>query len=322
MRFLARIFALALATTLLAALGCRLLDPEAKGKSPLAPLQVSEDSVVLEIFFARFDYGYPPFAEKLWEQVDEQVVSTEIRRELSRHGFRVGVVGSQVPVELARLMTLTDTPQPQHQGTTVNLENEPSVKLRVLEVRSGRVGEVIASPVYDHLQLMMRKGDKVEGKTYHKADGRFVLKAIRHSDGRVGLDLLPEVRHGKAEQRWEAADGVFRLASSQQKRTFDGMHLKLDLSPGQMLLLTCRPDHPGSIGHYFFTEPLAGENLAQRMVIIRLATAGDDRAFSEIVSAEIDPATGQVADDASRAEKDSSNDHPASIPADLLPGGN
>ncbi|HEX4147240.1 MAG TPA: hypothetical protein VHY91_27330 [Pirellulales bacterium] len=293
MHCLARIVVLALAAALLATAGCRLLDAQPKGKSPLTPLQAGEESVALEIFFARFDYGYQPFADPLWEQIDEQALPADIRRELARNGFRAGIVGSQVPVELARLLTLSDVAQPKQQGTTVNLEKEPSVKMRLLEIRSGRTGEIIASPVYDHLPLLWRNGEKIEGKTYDKADGRFVLTATRHVDGRVGLDLLPELHYGKTEQKWVPVDGVFRLVSSQRKKSFDSTKLRIDLAPGQMLVLTCRPDHPGSVGNYFFTEPVGGEGLAQRMVIVRLAQAGSDRSFSEIVSAEIDPATGQ-----------------------------
>jgi hypothetical protein len=316
-----RIVALALWAAVLAAPGCRLLDPQPKGKTPLTPLQAGEESVALEIFFARFDYGYPPFAEKLWETVDEQVLPADIRRELARNGFRAGIVGSQVPIELARLLTLTDVAQPKQQGTTVDLEKEPSVKLRLLEVRSGRSGEIIASPVYDHLPLMWRNGDKVEGKTLDKADGRFVLKATRHADGRVGLDLLPELHYGKTEQKWLPVDGVFHLVSSQKKKAFDQMQLRVDLAAGQMLVLTCRPDHPGSIGNYFFTEPLGDDRMAQRLVIIRLARAGSDRSFSEIVSAEIDPATGQPANGQSSGTRAFSEPLPINAPPAEFSGG-
>jgi hypothetical protein len=169
------------------------------------------------------------------------------------------------------------------------------VKLRLLEIRSGRKGEIISSPVYDRLPLLWREGDKVKGRDYEKADCRFVMKATRHSDGRVSLDLLPELRYGKSEQKWVASDGVFQLSSAQKKRSFNQVHMKMDLAPGQMLVMTCRPDHPGSVGHYFFTEPTSDEGLAQRMLVIRLANAGADRAFSEIVSAEVDPETGLLA---------------------------
>jgi hypothetical protein len=309
-----RIVALALGVAVLAAPGCRLLDAQPKGKSPLSPLQASEESVALEIYFARFDYGYPPFAEKLWEAVDEQVLPADVRRELARNGFRAGIVGSQVPVELARLLTLTDVPQPKRQGTTVDLEKEPAVKLRLLEVRSGRRGEIIASPVYDHLPLLMREGEKVQGKTYDRADGRFGLTATRHVDGRVGLDLLPELHYGKTEQKWLPVDGVFHLVSSQRKKVFEHMQLRIDLSPGQMLVLTCRPDHPGSLGHYYFTEPVGDEGLAQRLVIVRLARAGSDHSFSEIVSAEIDPATGQPTHGPADGGRASLEPLPANVP--------
>ncbi len=242
MQPLARIVAIALWLAVLAAPGCRLFDTPTKGKTPLAPLQAGEDSVALEIFFARFHYGYPPFAEKLWEEVDEQVLPADVRRELARNGFRAGIVGSQVPVELARMLTLTDVPQPHRQGTTVDLEKEPTVKLRLLEVRSGRRGEIIASPVYDHLPLLMREGENVKGKTYDKADGRFVLQG--HTPRR----------------RPRRARSASRVALRQDRTKMDPRRRRL--SPGQLAAQEGLRAH--AIARRSLAGPDAGADLPAR----------------------------------------------------------
>ena len=73
---------------------------------------MSPDSVVLEIFFIRFPFGDTAVNEKLWEEIDEQQFSPELRERLARNGFRVGLISGQIPIELSKLLELSDKPIP------------------------------------------------------------------------------------------------------------------------------------------------------------------------------------------------------------------
>jgi hypothetical protein len=277
---------LAVCMTALAAPGCRLIEPEAAAKGPLAPLAVSAETVTLEIFFAHFPAGHPQLNGALWDEVDEQAFSAELRRELALNGLRVGMVGTHVPIELARLLTLTDQPPKTRGENTVSLESEPTVSMRLLSVRSGRRSEVVTSHTYERIPLLTREAGQVVGRTYTNADGRFALRATTQKDGRVQVDLLPELHYGEQRQRWNAADGVIRLEAARPKRVFDELQLKAEIAPGQMLMVTCLPDRPGSLGYYFFTEPKA-DALVQKVVIIRLAQAGTDPSFADPAADEL-----------------------------------
>jgi hypothetical protein len=52
------------------------------------------------------------------------------------------------------------------------------------------------------------------------------------------------------------------------------LQIEPTVSAGEMLLMTCLPDKPGSIGHYFFTEPSDGA-LVQKLLVIRVAHVGE-----------------------------------------------
>jgi hypothetical protein len=261
-----------------AAPGCRLMEPQSSGKSPLLPLTAMSETVKLEVFFARFPAGDTALNSALWNEIDEQAFSPEMRRELSINGLRAGLIGSHVPVEMARLLTLTDAPQKPAEEQTVNLEQEPAVTMRLLAVRPNRRSEIIASQIYDQLSLLTREEDRVVGHTYAKAEGRFALRASGQADGRVQIELLPELHYGEQQQRWNAVDGVIRLEASRPKRVFDQLKLKAPIAPGQMLVVTCQPDRPGSLGHHFFTEPKA-DSLLQKILVIRLVQAAGDPSF-------------------------------------------
>ena len=46
-----------------------------------------------------------------------------------------------------------------------------------------------------------------------------------------------------------------------------------------MLVLTCLPDRPGSLGHRFFTHECAGQ-AEQKLLVIRLSQTQHDGLFS------------------------------------------
>ena len=80
------------------------------------------------------------------------------------------------------------------------------------------------------------------------------MKSFPQPDGRVRLELVPELHHGQPRQRWIGEQGVLRLDASRPKRTFDDLALSAELAPGAMLVLSSLPNRPGSLGHHFFTE--------------------------------------------------------------------
>lgn len=259
--------------------GCHLFEPHGQGKSPLSPLRPTPQSVGLEIFSARFPPTDASITSELWNEVDEQQLPSELRRQLTQNGFRVGVVGVHPPDALARLLKLAGEPIPAEQRGAVPLEHEPLVTMRALYTQVGWRNEIIASKTYDQLSLLERDGDQVIGRTYAKADGRLALKAFVEPDGRVGIELTPELHYGEQQQKWGATDGVLRPESFRPKKTFEALRCRVPLAAGQMLLVTCLADRNGSVGHYFFTEP-NGDQCAQKLVLIRIAQAGEDSSFT------------------------------------------
>jgi hypothetical protein len=259
--------------------GCTLVEPHAAHKSPLRAVKPSPDSVSVEIFFARCPAGDPQIAGSLWSSIDEQQFPPDVRRQLAENGFRAGLVGSQLPPELVQLLKLSDKPTPKTDQPVTNLETEPTVTLRHLQARSGQRNEVISSKTYDQLALLTRDAGQVRGRTYVKAEGRFALRAFPEGDGRAKIELIPELHHGEQQPHWTGSEGIMRLDASRPKQLFEQLRLQAVLGPGEMLIMTSLPDRPGSLGHYFFTEPTS-QSLAQKLLIIRLAHAGQDELFS------------------------------------------
>ena len=263
----------------LAIAGCNT--PLRKGKSPLMPAQMSSDSVVLDMFFVRFPFGDPAVNDKLWEEIDEQQFSPELRERLARNGFRVGLVSGPMPVELSKLLQLNDKPAPTQEiedAKIDNLEAQPRVVRRHLQLRAGQRSEIIASGVYAQLPVLIWESGQVCGQTYNQARGIFAVTSFPQPDGRVRLELAPELHHGQARQRWVGSQGILRLEAGQPRQTFDDMTITADIAPGAMLMLSSLPNRPGSLGHHFFTE--SDGRLEQKLLIVRLSQTQHDGLFN------------------------------------------
>ena len=260
--------------------GCQV--PLIEGNSPVKPAGMSPGSVALDVFFVRFPFGDREANEALWQEVDEQHFPPQLRHKLAENGFRVGLIGGQPPMTLSKLMELKDKPTPTGQPAQVDLaevDDRPSVMRRHLQIRPGRPGEIVASPEYEQMPVLIRESGQLAGQTYTNAQARLTVRTFPQSDGRVLLELVPELRHDQARQRWVGGNqGMFRLEAGQPSRAFKEMKISATLAPGSMLLLSSLPSRPASLGHRFFTEN--DGQLEQKLLVVRLAQTQHDGLFS------------------------------------------
>jgi hypothetical protein len=265
------------------AVGCAPL--ERSGHSRLQPLRMATENVGLEIYFVRAPLGDPDINGPLWSDIDEQQVPLELRRRLAANGFRVGLVGNRLPPKLEQLLKVAET-TPVAEGEEappMDLESEPIVRQRILQVRGGKRTHVICTGErtrHPELSVLIRGDDgTVNGRTYRKVMGIFAAKATPQGDGRVKLDLVPELEHGDPQRRFEPADGMLKMEFSAPREKFDSLRTEATLMPGQILVLSCLADRPGSLGYHYFTEQTS-ERVVQKLLLIRLTGTQYDNLFS------------------------------------------
>jgi hypothetical protein len=242
---------------------------------------MSPDSCVLEVCFARLPFGDPEVNQQLWQEVDEQHFPAELRQRLAQNGFRVGLLDGQVPAVLSRLLEMKDTSPPtggSNQVDPAKLDSgAPPVRWH-LEIRAGQPKMIVTSGVYDQLPVLICEPGQLGGQTYSQAQAVLAVKTFPQSDGRVRVELVPELQHGELRQRWVGQEGMWRLEAGRQQRVFEEMAFSATLSPGCMLLVSSLPDRPGSLGHHFFTED--NGKLEQKLLVLRLAQTQHEGLFS------------------------------------------
>jgi hypothetical protein len=253
------------------------------GKSPLHPIELGSDGAALEVVFIRLPPGPCELAEMLWTEVDEQPLALELRRELSRNGFRAGVLSARTSPALAQLLAGNRPSDAAGEGPTA-LEAEPTVTRRMLQVRSGRRAEVIASGAHAQWPVLINEAGQLRGRTYTDAQGILAVKAWPLGDGRLRLHVVPELAYGEVRQHWVGEDGVFRLQSGKPRQTFEQLALELTLAPNQMLVLGGATERPGSLGHYFFSESSESGRGDSKLLIVRHAQTRYDDLFGPLIN--------------------------------------
>jgi len=271
--------------------GCATWDESTSEPSELPPMQAAGDSVGLEVGFVRVPVGEETTAAHMWQDADEQHLSPKLRRCLAANGFRCGVLGSHMPEALTRLLQDVDRPPPDEADAAVPVGDGPIVKCRQIHNSPGQRAEVVASRPRAEMAVLRCEEGEIRGETYRQAQCLWAVKTFPLGDGRVRLELTPEVHHGQSRNRWVGEDGVFRLAAGRDRRVLSDLRIEAILAPGQTLMLGGVPDRKG-LGGQFFTEPSESGGVRDKLLLVRLAqTRYDDLFAPERIAAPIARAT-------------------------------
>lgn len=261
-------------------MGCA--SAERPATSLLLPPKMHADSVVLEISFVRFPLGQPSLNAPLWEEIDEQQISTGARQALTQQAFRAGVFAGYLPAPLQELLGDDVAPVQGMEATLVSFEPDSKVTTKHVQLRAGKKLELLASETYPRLTLLEPRPDgTLAGRDYEQADCRLSLTPQPLADGRVRLTLIPELQYGDARPQLTTKPemGLMVFESSRPKRVFEELRVTADLAPGEVLVLGTAPDQSGSLGAHFFTTALAAAKPQQKLLLVRLAQTQHDGAL-------------------------------------------
>jgi len=234
--------------------------------TPLSPLQVAGDSVLLEVLFVRLPADGQEAYEPLWNEIDEQQLPVEVRQRLEANGFRVGLAAARLPPLLESLLNLGDTPPPKVDEHRVELGKESTIRGWKRQVREGEPREIVVNgqqTPLSRLAVLLRNDDgEVSGEVFHKAKAIFIENGDPHNE------FVP------------GEGGTFEFRVQSPRKVFDRLRIDATLSPGQILILGGRPEREGSLGSHYFTEQ-GPDGPRQQLLLIRLAQANRDEPFAE-----------------------------------------
>lgn len=277
-----KLLAAILTCTMCAMAGCALFVNEKTQSKRLTLPGVSDESIGISIAFVDLPDD-AAVGEGIWNEVDEQLFSPDLRQRLRTNGFRAGVLENQLPLELQTLLEEQQAKDTEH-ITGEELDGDVSPQTRHLQRRPGKRFEIVTTDSQEEMVVLTRTKGEVVGAKYPKAQCLFGVRPIKQPGGEVMFELVPEVRYGAAKQRWIGYDGAYRLETTKEKKIFNDIKIEAKLRPGQTLLLGSL-DPPRGVGRLFFSTRDDSQDV-QRLVLIRLVEGGEQRLFDDQPTAE------------------------------------
>jgi hypothetical protein len=265
---------------IIAGSGCALLSLEEPAVEPvrLPPARMASDSVVLEFMFVRMPMSEAAAYNEIWSGADEQGFSAELRRQLADNGFRCGVVGQELPTALRDRLNATGNPLEDRSEDVSTSDVEVDRTARRKQCRAGRRAKIVVSKTHEDMSVLTREGEAVRGRFVEKAQCLFALKPYPQGDGRVKIDVTPEVEHGEVKQQWVGGNGTMMQRMGKDRIVLDAMRLVTTISPGQSILLSATESAHG-LGEHFFVET-AGGTVERTLLLVRVAQTQHDDLFA------------------------------------------
>jgi hypothetical protein len=272
---------------MLAATGCQFLGVQDASDPSSAPRLLGTDgaaakpaprTIPVELVFVRFDEHDAALREAIWTSVDEQAVDDGLRRRLNANGLRAGIVTGHLPQRLAerivpeRVVAAGAPSDP--------LADDPAVTRRLLRLLPDRRSEILATAGLEELVLLEETDGQVRGGTFRNATGLFELKVRPAADGRVRLDLTPEIKHGPLERSWVGEEGMFRMEAGQRRHRREDLHVAVDLPEDAVFLVGCAGDQGSTIGDALLRDH-GGNRSTMRLLVVRPQSRTVDPIFAD-----------------------------------------
>ncbi len=244
----------------------------------MPPARMSPDSVILELAFVRIPANDQAAHDAIWNEVDEQHFAPELRRELAANGLRAGVLGQQLPAELRAALDAASTQAEERAEDTGTNDTGANRGQRRLACRAGRRAKIVVSKTHASLAFLTQEDGVVRGNVLENAQCLLALKPYPQGDGRVRLDITPEVEHGELQTQWAEQEGSLMQRIGRDRVVLDRLRVVATLAAGQVLVLSTTPEAKG-VGERFFSETAAGRP-ERTLLLVRVAQTQWDDVFA------------------------------------------
>ncbi|MBT4695062.1 MAG: hypothetical protein HOB73_17130 [Planctomycetaceae bacterium] len=220
-------------------------------KTTLSAPQLARDAVILEVAFIRVAAKKNRSDSTFWSDVDETHLSMDDRKRLSQNGIRCGLIAGSLPNSLNELIN--------GDANTVDLEAlTGSLKLNLenrnqrLQFRAGQAGQIVMSKsVKDNITVITSDSQYSAAERFSQAQCQFQIKTYPQGDGRVRIELIPQIHHGDPRAEFTGQDGAWLLKTQRAIKQYDTVPIEAMISPGESLLLSA-DSHNKGLGRQFF----------------------------------------------------------------------
>lgn len=202
-------------------------------------------AVAVQLAVVQLDSDQREIFEQFWGHLDQMKVPLPVRKSADENGLRYAVMSSHVPNVLPKLLEsrpldVSKLSDIKRQMAEAGLLKSPSrmVSHQRIENDTGEEYEVTTSDVYPQKDWAVKSVDGVPltGRG-QLVKGVYRFTSFPQADGSVRLVMLPEIHHGVAKNRFDVSQRTFLLNESQIETKLTPLEFKVDLKPGESLII-------------------------------------------------------------------------------------
>jgi hypothetical protein len=220
----------------------------------LPALQPPPGSMQLDVAYIEWPADDPQLGPQLWRHVDQVgPVDAETRMRLRQNGFRVGIVGTNPPAALQRML-----------GLKSDFASEPDAEQtkqftgRRVFLISGGETEVQVSNLYPECTVSLPADGASEPRRFENAICKYRIRAFRIQDGWARLEFTPQINHGDDQLRYAVGEEMhWQHQSGQLTESFRPQRFTIEVKAGDMAIITAEDVCPATLGQLFFRGPAA-----------------------------------------------------------------
>ncbi|WP_029247782.1 hypothetical protein [Schlesneria paludicola] len=231
----------------------------------LPPLQASPDSIQLDIFLLERPADDHLLCREVWKDVDEigAIPDSELRGSLRTNGFQVGVVPSNPPPSIQKLLGMR-----AEISSEVSDDSKPLMGNHHFLSPGGQL-EVETGITHQQCRFTVREKGRIKTLDFERARGVMRVRATRLQEGWVRVDFQPEIHHGEpGMMRYAALEREFGYRGGQNIDVRHALKFSVNMNLGNLTLISCTSDDQDTVGDCFFgyTEQSTKK---QRVLVVR-----------------------------------------------------
>ena len=221
--------------------GTKTVSDPKKIELPRNPMKPG--AVAMEVAITQVDLGQSELLEKMWRQLDQQVIDIETRQLLDANGLRAGVLSPQATIEFVELLAdkEIDTSEMEEWQQQFYEQQGNTAKRKILHQRiQNDTGELHQLPLSDPsptaswtvtTQRSQYAGQGENVRAYAE------ISTYPQGDGRVDLVVVPQLHFGEVRPTIDVAEGSFFIKQQQSITAIEDLRLKVSVRPGETLVV-------------------------------------------------------------------------------------
>lgn len=197
----------------------------------------------MEVAITQVDHDQDELLEKMWHQLDQQSIPLETRQILDANGLRAGVLSPQATIEFVELLAdkEIDTSGMKTWQKQFYAQQGNTTQRKILHQRiQNDIGELHMVPLSDTAATaswaVTTKRSRFAGQG-ENVRAFAEISTYPKGDGRVELEILPQLRFGEVRPTIDVAEGTFYIKPQQSIKSIEDLRLSIHVRPGETVVV-------------------------------------------------------------------------------------